>query len=258
MPNHFHIVAKHGDRPLGWMMQRVMLRAAIRIKRERDVSGHIFGQRYWAEPIGTPAYLRRAIVYAHLNPCKAELCAEPEQYEWSSHNSYLQFGRRTADPFGHFDGLMSFAGESTVPEDVVANYQSFVRFYQERRKSGILGDWLLPGGLWFDRVPVAAHGDQHWQETYSSFDTVARSPRQKVPVWDLAVRILARLDPNVSLDLLRFNKRTRGLAPIRHNLIAALVTAGCGKSAIGRCLDVSPSVVSRVVSGMSKAVVAEE
>src|SRR5437868_819983 len=57
MPNHFHIILRPGSEPLAWMMQRVMQRACMSVKKLHDHEGHVFQARYWAEPVPTPQYL---------------------------------------------------------------------------------------------------------------------------------------------------------------------------------------------------------
>lgn len=259
MPTHFHIILKHGSKPLGWMMQRVMQRAWIRIKREHGVRGHVFESRYWAEPIPTSKYLRRAIVYTHLNPCKASICDAPEQYDWSSHNKYAAYASGIHDDdVGFGDGLMLFADESLEPAAIVRNYLRFVEFCQERRRSGDAGDWLLPGSMWFADVPLARHGDEHWLKTYTHFDGGIKKTTRAIDARTLAIAALHRIDPGLDLDTLRFGARLPQLREPRRQLICALKSAGCRNSGIARLLNISPSAVSNVTTAMALSVAQEQ
>lgn len=242
MPNHFHVIVRCGSAPLGWMMQRILQRAAWQVRKQHDVEGHVFGQRYWAEPIPTPAYLRRAIVYTHLNPCKAGLCEEPAAYEFSSHERYVH--ATLAEPNGFADGLMLFADESTSLNSAINNYLEFVRHCQERRRSGVEGDWLLPGTAFFGSAPLARLGDEHWAKTYTHFEPVSRIGKS-VDVQALAVTALRRIDPNLDLDTLRFGKRHEALVEPRRELVSSLLGARCKNASIARLLGISPSAVSK-------------
>src|SRR5687768_11846369 len=80
MPNHFHIVLRQGETPIGWLMQRIMQRTVMRVRRQHGGEGHVFGRPYWLCVCASAAYLRRAIVYTHMNPCKAGFCEHPSDY----------------------------------------------------------------------------------------------------------------------------------------------------------------------------------
>lgn len=251
MPDHFHIILKHGHDPLGWMMQRVMQRTAFRVKKSRDVAGHVFGQRYWAEPCPTPRYLRRAIVYVHMNPVKAGICNDPQEYEWSTHNRYVALADERVNDFaGHLDGLMLFADESVTRCKVVANYLRFVNFCQERRRDGIAGDWLHPGSVWFSDAPTATHGDVHFAETFSAFDGGSNIPRPSIDVYTMAVNILRRIDQDLTLDDIRHGARLKALSNPTKALVCALLSGGCRSGAVARTLCLSPSFVSRIKTAM--------
>ena len=245
MPNHFHIVLKQGTTPLAWVMQRIMQRAVNHVRRRFEGEGHVFGRPYWSSVCSSPGYLRRAIVYAHLNPCAANICCEPEEYSCSTHSRYLS-------PQGeaHLAGLMLFAHNSTKVEDVIRSYREFVEFTVQRRKTGTLGDWLLPTGPDSHLLPYAAHGDSHWASTYSTFSEPTSFTCTNVDVAHHAVQLLRRIDAQLSIDIVRHGGNSRPLMNVKYQLIAGLLSAGCRTTAIARCLQVSPSLVSQIRTRM--------
>lgn len=252
MSTHFHIILKQGGAPLGWMMQRVMQRAWIRVKKQHGVRGHVFESRYWAEPIPTSQYLRRAIVYTHLNPCEALICSEPSLYEWSSHKKYVDCAAAgLPNDVGFSEGLLAFADLSLDSKHVVKNYLRFVEFCQARRRQGITGDWLLPGSAWFPDAPIARYGDAHWLNTYTHFDGSATGPKKTVDARTVALAALARIDRNLDIDILRFGPRLPQLREPRRQLVCAMLSAGCRPSVIARFLNISPSVVATIKSAMA-------
>lgn len=251
MPNHFHIIIKHGAEPLGWMMQRVMQRAAMMVKLQHAHEGHVFQARYWAEPIPNPKYLRRAIVYTHDNPCKAEICGSPEQYRWSSHNEYARLASGDGgEDVGFLDGLMVFADESVDKQAAFLNYLKFVSFCHERRRLGIAGDWLLPGSQWFADAPSAAAGDDYWVSKFTHFDCDVARPRTRINAHDVALRLLAQIDPGIPFDTMRFAGPKSCLSNARIQLVCGMLTAGCRPHQIARLLNLSPAYISKLRTRM--------
>lgn len=88
MPNHIHLVLEQGTLPLNHFMQPLLTRIAISVRNKYRLDGHIFGRRYWAHPCLTHEYLRTCVSYVHHNPVRAELCADPAAYAWSSAACY--------------------------------------------------------------------------------------------------------------------------------------------------------------------------
>jgi len=250
MPNHFHIVVQQGDTPLGWMMQRIMQRMAARLHKRYNISGHVFGQRYSSSLCATPMYLRRAIVYTHLNPCKAEICADPSTFRWSSHAAYLRENAPWADHIDTTNGLALFAGESQNVVDMRANYAWFVNYTMERRRTGIPGDWLLPQGRHRLFIPPARMGDEYWATKYSAGPPPTSQPSHQLPIYDAAVAMLHRIDPNCSLDDVRNGGRSRSITALRRRVIEGLSALGYRTGAIARCMRVTQSMVSHVKSDM--------
>jgi REP element-mobilizing transposase RayT len=254
MPNHLHIVLRQGTRPLGWMMQRVMQRAAYFVQRFHGTKDHVFGGPYWCCVCSTPAYLRRAIVYTHLNACAAGLCDRPQDYKWNSHLSYMK-SQADADPTiaGYLEGRMLFARDSARVADLIQSYRGFVDYVIERRRSGIPGDWLLPVESNRLFIPATPFGDAHWAQNYSAF--VEAQPRYQ-PSTDIVNKVkelLRTIDANCDIDMLRHAGRSKAIAPLRRNITAALLSCGYRGNAIARCLRVSPSLVSQVAAAMRAA-----
>lgn len=240
MPNHFHIVLRQGTQPLAYMMHRVMHRTAFMLKRAFSMDGHVFGRRYWSGLCETAAYVRRAIIYTHLNPCRAAICPEPAGYAWSSHRHYVDSRNGNGDVVGRDQGLRFFAG--ALDEHPLQQYLEHLRF-QMRIDAYMLGgvapDVLVP-------PPACSAGDLHWDQNYAAALAIAERIMTKQPVYDVACRLLERLDSECTLDLLRTGLRAPKIVRLRRNLMAALLTAGYRTTQIARLLCVSTSTVSNV------------
>jgi REP element-mobilizing transposase RayT len=246
MPNHFHILLRQCAAPLSFMMHRVMHRSAMMLKNAHKLSGHVFECRYWSGLLSSPAYVRRAIVYTHLNPWRATLCSDPAEYAWSSHVLYALSGEdrhRIDDAVGVLDGLRFFARENDA-SDALNQYMDSIRFQMAI-------DRFLRGDSSECRIIAPQEciaGDQHWFDQYASaVESCARAPSAR-SIFDVAHNLLARIDRDCPLDLVRTNSRARRLVSVRRNLVVALSAHGFRGVQIARFLGITPSAVSEIKS----------
>jgi len=89
MTTHLHLAIQVGAVPLSRIMQNVGFRYTQFINRKYGRTGHLFQGRYKALLIDADSYLLTLIRYIHLNPVRAEMVRNPEEYIWSSHPSYV-------------------------------------------------------------------------------------------------------------------------------------------------------------------------
>lgn len=95
MGNHFHLVIKVRNEPIGEIVKRICARYArwFNIKYQRV--GHLFQDRFKSEPIENEGSFLRVLRYVHLNPVKAGMVHHPGEYPYSSYNSYMNANRNT-------------------------------------------------------------------------------------------------------------------------------------------------------------------
>ena len=89
MPNHVHLAVQAGAAPIGPAMLRIASRHARHVQRRIPTTGHLFERRYRALLVDEQRYLLELVRYIHLNPVRAGLVADPQDYAWSSHGVYL-------------------------------------------------------------------------------------------------------------------------------------------------------------------------
>lgn len=253
MPNHVHIILKQGMMPLGWLMQRVIQRAAMLVRLSHGGEGHVFGRRYWSCVCDSPEYLRRAIAYTHLNPWKARLCSDPADYSWSSH-ALIDRGYGVGvwnTQIAREKTRLLFARDNYEAASITDNYRAYVEYAKIRYKDAIPGDRFL-----FDVTdwlrPHAPKGDEHWIAEYSQAAPTQQKRIEQRDVRDRAVSALRLLAPDCTLDMIRLGGRGHAITRIRRELIAVLFTSGYRRSAIARVLFVSPSVVSDVTAAITR------
>ena len=90
MRNHIHLLIQIGNIPLGEVMHNLEMRYSRRINKKYGKMGHLFQGRYKSILIQDGIYFIRLLRYIHRNPIRAGIVTSLEDYQWSSHNSYIQ------------------------------------------------------------------------------------------------------------------------------------------------------------------------
>ena len=90
MSNHFHLLATpETAEGIPQMMQAVGRRYVRNFNLRHQRSGTLWEGRYRSTLIQTERYLLACMAYIDLNPVRAGLVADPEDYPWSSHQHYI-------------------------------------------------------------------------------------------------------------------------------------------------------------------------
>jgi len=122
MTNHLHLVLQVGEIPLSRAMQNLSFRYTRFLNARRRRIGHLFQGRYKAILVEADSYLLELVRYVHLNPLRAGLVKQPEDWAWSGHLAYL--GRERLDWLTTDWVLGQFGGR---PDRARAGYAAFVR-----------------------------------------------------------------------------------------------------------------------------------
>ncbi len=122
MTTHLHLAIQVGDIPLSRIMQNIGFRYTQFINRKYRRTGHLFQGRYKPLLIDADTYLLELIRYIHLNPVRAGMVSQPEEYPWSSHCSYL--GAAPRPPWLTFEwALAQFAEQKGLAAE---RFKTFV------------------------------------------------------------------------------------------------------------------------------------
>jgi len=89
MINHVHLLIEVKHIPLSKVMHNISFRYILLDFRQYQWVGHIFQGRFKAILVDDDIYLQSLCRYIHLNPVRANLVENPEEYHWTSHHSYL-------------------------------------------------------------------------------------------------------------------------------------------------------------------------
>jgi putative transposase len=96
MPNHYHLLVETPQPNLSAGMHRLNARYARAFNLRYGHQGHLFQRRFDAVLVDSERHLLEALRYIALNPVRARLCREPEEWRWSSYPAAI----RGSDPRG--------------------------------------------------------------------------------------------------------------------------------------------------------------
>lgn len=96
MGNHYHFVLSTPEANLAQAMHYLNGVYTQKYNRRHDTCGHVFQGRYYANLVDRDEYLIAACRYVELNPVRACLVKEPEEWAWSSYRAHMGLGHRPA------------------------------------------------------------------------------------------------------------------------------------------------------------------
>lgn len=151
MGNHLHLLlTPQKDQALPKMMQAVGRSYVQSFNKQHGRTGTLWEGRYRSTLIQTERYLLACMAYIDLNPVRAHLVAQPEDYPWSSHRHYIgSQSDRLITPHALYWALGNtpFAREAAYAEWVHAGVSS--------DQQGALTDATLKGWALGDDAFVA-------------------------------------------------------------------------------------------------------
>ena len=89
MGNHVHLLIREGNESIGNVFRHIGSAFVYWYNLKYERTGHLFQDRFKSEPIEDEAYLLTVFRYILMNPVKAGLCRQPENYPYSSAGEYL-------------------------------------------------------------------------------------------------------------------------------------------------------------------------
>ncbi|MCD6578875.1 transposase, partial [bacterium] len=88
MGNHFHLLLYRGESSLSQFLKKLDTRYAIHFNKKYGTTGHVFQDRPKSFIILDNKYLGNSIKYIHLNPEKAGMVGNYNEYLYSSAKCY--------------------------------------------------------------------------------------------------------------------------------------------------------------------------
>jgi putative transposase len=89
MTNHVHLIVDPGDQAanISALMKCVAGRHSRRLNSRNSWSGSLWESRFKCSPIDSDRYLLACCRYVDLNPVRAKLVTQPQEYPWSSYRA---------------------------------------------------------------------------------------------------------------------------------------------------------------------------
>jgi putative transposase len=145
MENHYHLLVETPNAQLSKIMQSVNTTYSVYFNKKHNQCGHLYQGRFKAILVQAEEYGRELGPYVHLNPIRAKLADDPEQYPWSNYREYL--GTMPSRPWTSTSLILSSFG--TRLACARQNYAKYVRSKQRQgmpnplkgaEASGIIGN----------------------------------------------------------------------------------------------------------------------
>ncbi len=122
MTNHYHLLVETVDGNLSRGMRQLNGNYTQRINRTHGLVGHLFQGRYKAILVQKDAYLLELTRYVVLNPIRAGMVSQLEEWPWSSHSQMI--GSADTPEWLDTEWLLSQFGKKR--KDAVLAYRRFV------------------------------------------------------------------------------------------------------------------------------------
>jgi REP element-mobilizing transposase RayT len=89
MDNHVHLLVNDNGNDISKIIKSINISYAYYFNHTYQRVGHLFQDRFKSEGVDNDKYLLALSAYIHNNPVIAKIVRLPEEYRWSSFNSYL-------------------------------------------------------------------------------------------------------------------------------------------------------------------------
>ena len=122
MDNHYHLLMETPSGNLPQIMRHINGAYTTFFNVRRDRSGHLFQGRYKAILVEIDEYAKELSRYIHLNPVRAKMVETPEEYSWSSYQSYI--GKQKPAEWLYRDFILGYFGKNI--SNAQKGYQEFV------------------------------------------------------------------------------------------------------------------------------------
>ncbi len=127
MGNHYHLLLETPAGNLSQIMRHINGAYTTYFNTKRRRAGHLFQGRYKAVVVEADVYAQELSRYIHLNPVRAGIVANPEEYPWSSYASYIS--AKNPPEWLCRDMILGYFGKKL--KDAQRRYREFVEAERE-------------------------------------------------------------------------------------------------------------------------------
>lgn len=125
MTNHVHLQVETLDYPPGDIIKYLHSNYAKYFNKKYEFGGHLFESRYGSVLLDSKAQELDTHRYIHLNPLRAAIVKDLNDYEWSSYRAYVGI---TQDAFTEREQILS-----SFSEPKLYNYLAYLYAFIEKK-----------------------------------------------------------------------------------------------------------------------------
>ena len=122
MPNHYHLMLETPDGGLSAAMKALNGRYALRFNKRYERDAHLFKNRFGAVLQESESQLLWTLRYTVRNPVENGLCAQPNEWPWSSYGACA--GLEPSPSFLDLFGVLKYFGDES--RSAMAGYRALV------------------------------------------------------------------------------------------------------------------------------------
>ena len=231
MPNHVHLLVETGAQPLSRFMQGLQQSYTQYFNRRYRKVGHLFQGRYKAIVCDKDQYLLTLIRYIHLNPFRAKLVRNVDDYRYSGQRHYAQ---------GELNELV----EPSRVLDMLGGRAGYRRFIQQGMKEGHRQEYYQVE----DQRFLGGDGFGEKLKTKAKEDKIGKPKRPLI----VALRNAAR---ELGIDIPRLEGRDRSWTISRARALigyALIRQSGYPLKEVAKALGRDPATLSSLTSRLAE------
>lgn len=132
MPNHFHLsIYLHTDTDISNIIRQFSNSYTKSSNNWHRQTGHLFQGRFQAKHIDQEGYLPYLCAYIHLNPVKANLVSDPEQWNYSDYGEWILLKHNDItvrkeiiqEYFGSIEGYKTFVSKLSQEQKIRKEFE---------------------------------------------------------------------------------------------------------------------------------------
>ncbi len=124
MENHYHLFLETPKANISQIMQNINTSYTVYINKRHKRFGHLFQGRFKGIIVDKETYLIVLSRYIHLNPVRARIVKNPEDYRWTSYREYIGACKEKESIVDTAETLSSFSKTKTA---AMTAYREFVK-----------------------------------------------------------------------------------------------------------------------------------
>jgi len=157
MSNHVHLLIETQNFPLSKICQGINQSYTAWFNKKYRLSGHLFQGRYKAILCDQDSYLLSLLKYIHLNPVRAGMVENVDEYRWSAHRVYMQGEQEK--PLIDANNLLGIFSRNKA--NAIKLYQAFMHEKETLEKKDVyrtIDQQILGGEDFLDEVMKRSNG----------------------------------------------------------------------------------------------------